>query len=298
MPVYGKNRILHCDHFSMFEIASVLAALFVTFSAFSHEDSAEAQYLGNEGVLVSHGDLKVLFDAFYDNSYETYVLVASPTRSAMMAGIAPYNGVDALIISHVHGDHFSPAPTLAYLRAQSAVHLYGSVQVVDAVLKLAGKQDAELVARLHALKLKPGDAAITLNLGEIEIEAIAIPHSGGARMASVTNLLFRVDLDGFPVVMHMGDSDPIDAEFARQQKFLDRKHTHTAFPPYWFLGLDRGEEILTKRIKPDKVIGIHVPEVALGQGDEWREKAGGDLFTDPGESRGIGKMGSESINFD
>ena len=274
----------------MFRIVSVIAALMVNISVFSHEDSADALYIGNEGVLVSHGDLKVLFDAFYDSSYGTYVLVDSPTQSAMMAGTSPYDGVDALIISHVHGDHFSPAPTLAYLRAQSAVHLYGSAQVVDALVKLVGEADTEIASRLHALNLKPGDASVTLSLGDIEIEAIAVPHSGGARHAAVTNLLFRVGLDDFPVVMHMGDADTIDAEFARQQTFLDRKHTHTAFVPYWFLGLERGEAILDERIKPDKVIGIHVPEAAVGQGDAWRERAGGDLFTDPGEIRKISRL--------
>jgi len=271
----------------MIRIIAVLAVLLLNTSALSHEDFADARYLGNEGVLVSHGGLKVLFDAFYDSSYGTYVLVDTPTRSAMMAGTAPYDGVDALIISHVHGDHFSPAPTLAYLKAQSAVHLYGSTQVVDAVLKLMAKGDAELTSRLHALNLKPGDAPVSFSLGDIEIEAIAIPHSGGARHAAITNLVFRVELDDFPVVMHMGDADPIDAEFSRQQAFFDSKHTHTAFPPYWFLGLESGESILKKRIKPDQVIGIHVPAAAAGQGDAWREKAGGDLFTDPSESREI-----------
>ncbi len=271
----------------MIRIVGALVILLLNNPAFSHEDQADARYLGNEGILVRHGELKVLFDAFYDSSYGTYVLVNTPTRDAMMAGTPPYDGVDALIFSHVHGDHFSPKPTLAYLRAQSAVHLYGSTQVVDALLKLAGPQQAQLAVRLHAVALSPGDSAVKLGLGNIEIEAIAVPHSGGARHAAITNLLFRVDLDGFPVVMHMGDADPIDAEFARQQAFLDRKHTHTAFPPYWFLGLDRGEAILHNRIQPDQVIGIHVPEAAVGDGETWRTRAGGDLFTDPGELRDI-----------
>ena len=41
-------------------------------------------------------------------------------------------------------------------------------------------------------------------------------------------------------------------------------------------------------IKADQTVGIHVPKAAAGNGDEWREKHGGDLFTDPGEKRAIG----------
>ncbi len=34
--------------------------------------------------------------------------------------------------------------------------------------------------------------------------------------------------------------------------------------------------------------GIHVPADSVGDGDAWRKRFGGDLFTDPGERRTVG----------
>ena len=40
-------------------------------TAVSQEHST-VQYLANEGLMVTHGDTKVLFDPLYDNSYGRY----------------------------------------------------------------------------------------------------------------------------------------------------------------------------------------------------------------------------------
>ena len=85
----------------------------IVFRPEGFEVSAGARFLANEAVLISHGDLKVLFDAFYSSSFGTLLLVPEPTVHALMAGEPPYDGIDALFVSHVHGDHFTAAPTLA-----------------------------------------------------------------------------------------------------------------------------------------------------------------------------------------
>ena len=95
----------------------------------AHDVSAEATYLGNEGVLVVRGDTKVLFDAFYTNSYGQYTLVPDEIADAILAGNPPYDGITAIFVSHVHGDHFSAEPAVAYLQAHPGVQLYGTNQV-------------------------------------------------------------------------------------------------------------------------------------------------------------------------
>src|SRR5688500_3375071 len=110
------------------------AALFVLLLAAapaSAHDRAEAKYLGNEGVLVARGDTKVLFDAFYAESFDgRYTLVPTPLEQAMMAGQAPFDGVDAIFISHIHPDHFNSRKTIAYMRAHPDVQLYAGMDVV------------------------------------------------------------------------------------------------------------------------------------------------------------------------
>ncbi len=253
-------------------------------AALAHD--SEALYLGNEGVLVSHGDDKVLFDAFYSEGHGLYVLVPANVREDLIAGRPPYNGIDAVFVSHVHGDHFSPGPTLDYLRAQPAVRLFASRQVIEALTEFAGADDP-VTSRLTAFDLQPGDPPQSATIGEIDIDVVAIPHSGGSRHAHIRNLAFRATLGEWPTVLHLGDAETDEAQFAGLQAHWAERRADVAFPPYWFFGRDSGWQILENHLKADQVIGIHVPAEAAGHGEAWREQAGGDLFTDPGEARRI-----------
>ena len=63
------------------------------------------RYLGNEGVMVSQGDTRVLFDPLFNNSFGQYQLVPDNVRESIFAGAPPFDGVDAGFISHHHDDH-------------------------------------------------------------------------------------------------------------------------------------------------------------------------------------------------
>jgi len=246
-------------------------------------DEARARYLGNEGVLVARGQTKILIDAFYADSYGTYLAVPPEIGDALIDGAAPYDGIDAVFVSHIHGDHFSPAPMLAFLRAQKAVRLYAPQQVVDA-LEDAGLSDA-LRARIVAVDLRPEDAARSLNVGGVAIDVVSLPHAGDR--PDVQNYSWRVTLDGETTIIHFGDAGSVEENFARHKAHFAAKEHDAAFPPYWWYAESSGRDILEKYIKAKQIVGVHVPAAAQGRGDEARAELGGDVFTDPGESRAI-----------
>jgi len=250
-------------------------------------DQSCARYVGNAGVLISSNNTKVLFDAFYTQSFGQYTLVPETTQQALMANKAPYDNVTALFISHVHGDHFSPGPTLEYLRANPDVSLYASRQVVDT---LQGNGD-DITKRLVAFELAAGDPAQSITAGDLSIDVVRIPHSGGERTADIENLAFRVSLSDELTVLHLGDADPNEQLFSIHKDHWRSKKLDIAFPPYWFLSSATGQVILNDWLQPAKTIGVHVPIAAAGNGDAWRSEQGGDLFTDPNEIRAIRKHG-------
>lgn len=252
----------------------------------AHDPAAEATYLGNEGVMVARGETKILFDAFYAESYDQYALVPDDISDAMMAGAKPYDGIDAVFVSHVHGDHFTAEPAIAYLRAQPHVRLYGSQQIHDAIVEAGVAEDDPLMTRVVALDLAPTDPPETIRFDGLDIDVVAIPHAGDR--PDIQNLAWRVALDGATTVMHLGDAGTVVSDFSRHLAHFKARKTHAAFPPYWFFGDQNGDAILNDIIEADQAIGIHVPARAAGNGDEWRTRAGGDLFTDPGETREIG----------
>jgi len=253
--------------------------------------SGEATYLGNEGVMVSNGDVKILFDAFYANGYGQYALVPDPIVEDMLSGSPPFDGVDAIFVSHVHGDHFTASSAIAYLRAQPNVRLYGPTQVIDAFRSAGVTEPDPIYQRLIAIDLAPEDPARTLENSSLGIEVIAIPHAGNR--PNIQNFVWRVTLDGQTTVIHLGDADPNPAHFSRHRTHFEQRSHHAAFPPYWFLSEESGRLIMSEIIRAEQTIGIHVPAEAIGQGPVWRQRLGGDLFTDPGEKRTI-RAGQEA----
>jgi len=255
--------------------------------ALAHDEGSHATYLSNASVMVARGDTKILFDAFYADSYGQYALTPNDIRAALMAGEAPYDGVDAIFVSHVHGDHFTAAPTIAYMRQHKDVMLYGSQQVYDAMRKAATGEAAPVMKRVIAVDMTPTDKARNFVADGIEIDVVSIPHAGNR--PNIQNYAWRVTLDETTTVIHLGDAGPVPADFERHKEHFAARKTHTAFPPYWFVGHDDGEAILKNIIAADQTVGLHVPARAAGNGDQWRTDAGGDLFTDPGETRDIGE---------
>lgn len=275
-------------------LLSLLGLLFLLFTAGvvqaeSPGSSAVASYLANEGLMVVQDETKVVFDPLFRNSYGQYQLLPKPMEEALFAGEPPYDGIDAVFISHHHEDHFSPADILRLLKQQHGIHLYAPAQAVTALRKVAGAEDGPVFDRVTAVDLAYKDTPVTLKMKGLVIEAVRIPHSGWpASRLDVENISWRVTLNESTTVLHMGDADPNDIHFERDAAYWDKRHTNMAFPPYWFFSSTYGPGILENRIKPGHAVGVHVP-VSISKTPSLRppELRHHDLFTQPGEEREI-----------
>lgn len=260
----------------------LLAAASVAFA----QDESSIQYLANEGVMVKHAETSILFDPLFNNSFGQYQLVPSDMRAAIMAGKAPYDGVDAVFISHYHDDHFSAADILQLMRAQASIHLYAPTQAVVAMRELAADSDEHLFERVTGLDLAYGDSPLSIRTENLTIDAAYIPHSGWpTARTDVQNIVFRVVLDDSSTVMHMGDADPRIVHFAADEEYWEEEQVDLALPPYWFFGSEDGREILDSRINIRHSIGIHVPDKYSNPENVPAGLSHYELFTRPGEGR-------------
>lgn len=252
------------------------------------QSSADVQYLANEGVMVSYQDSKILFDPLFDNSYNTYQMVPEATRSAILAGTAPFDMVDAVFISHYHGDHFSASGLLELLRRQTALRLYAPMQAVTAMREVASTADEDSFARVTGLDLMYGDSPIQIKTDDITIDAVHIPHSGWpTARTDVQNIAFRVTLAGESTIVHLGDSDAKLVHFAGDEDYWAEIETDLALPPYWFFLSRDGNEILEDQIGAEQAIGIHAPDSFRNSAEIPADLRGYDFFINPGERRQI-----------
>lgn len=248
-----------------------------------------AQYMANEGLMVVDGETKVVFDPLFRNSYGQYRLLPKDMEKALFAGTPPFDGIDAVFVSHYHGDHFSPVDMLRLLKEQPSIRLYAPTQAVAVLRSVAGKQDEDILDRVTAVELAYKDTPVTLVMEGLIIEAVRIPHSGWPHgRLDVENISWRVTLNETTTVLHMGDADANDVHFERDADYWDKRHTHMAFPPYWFFASSNGRGVLNDRIKPSHSVGVHVP-VSIPKTPSQRPQGlrDVDLFTEPGEKRDI-----------
>ena len=251
--------------------------------------AATAQYLANAAVLVTNGGAKVVFDPLFRNDFGSYERVPDSMERALFAGAPPFDGLDAVFISHYHEDHFSAIDVLRLLEMRTDLRLYAPTQAVAGMREVASARLDAVMGRVNAIALQYRDAPVSLEHGTLLIEAVRVPHSGWpARQQQVENIAFRVTLDAETTVVHLGDADANDAHFAPDAAYWSRRRTDAAFPPYWFFLSEGGRQVLERRIAPTRSIGMHVPADVPGRpADRAAELRGHELFTEPGEVRAI-----------
>lgn len=271
------------------KIYGLITTLLLLANTAAYAQEPTAHYMANEGLMVVHGDTKILFDPLFRNDYGQYLLLPAEMEASLFAGMPPYDDVDAVFVSHHHGDHFSPIDMVRLLREQPGISLYAPNQAVIAMRSESDSSDADIFERVTAVSLEYKDEPVSLNMEGLLIEAVRIPHSGWPTgRLDIENIVWRVTLNDAATVLHMGDADPNDVHFAQDAQYWNRNNPNMAFPPYWFFSSASGREILNNRIKAKRSVGVHVP-VTIPADPLLRpvELRGYDLFTQPGETRTI-----------
>jgi glyoxylase-like metal-dependent hydrolase (beta-lactamase superfamily II) len=254
------------------------AILSLICSCVNAHDTVKATYLGNEAVLVTSDQSKIIFDPLYHNNFDIYQKVPQQILDDLFANKAPYDDIDAIFISHAHGDHFAADLIYRYLNSFPKTQLFAPKQAVDQVIVL--DKEKKLTKQLHAIELAYQDPPKKLNVDGLKIDVVRIPHSGWPNSRTdVSNLLFRVTLDDTVTVIHMGDADPNDVHFFPYDDLWKNTPTHMSFPPYWFYMSTFGPGILENGINTIDSIGIHVPVKVPTE----LINSGQKYFSEPGE---------------
>ncbi len=261
--------------------------LIAAFTFAAAQETSIVQYLANEGVMIAHGETKVLFDPIHNYPNDTYQKVPPAMQEAIYAAQPPYDGVDAVFVSHYHADHFSAPGLTRLLHERPDIHLYAPAQAVAEMRQLGSADDEAVFERVTAFDLEYGDVPVFVRKGDLLIEAVHVPHSGWpTARTDVQNITYRVTLADTSTVVHFGDADARLVHFEKDQTFWDEREVDLALPPYWFLLSDGGREILQDRIYSRHSIGIHVPaKYATDRSAMPEELLGEDLFMQPGEGR-------------
>lgn len=216
-------------------------------------------YIANEGFLVASGEQKVLIDALQRGGIDRYASPPPTTLDELEGARGSFAGVNLILVSHPHRDHFHPASVARHLENNPAAQLISSLQVVEAVRHELASTGA-VAARMNGT-YPEGSGRSIHTVAETRLEVFRLRHEN-RRNYGVQNLglIFVV---GGKKILHIGDAEMTAQNFAPHR--LPEEDLDLAFLPYWYLTSEKGREIVRTYIRPKQVVAMHIEPADLNE---------------------------------
>jgi L-ascorbate metabolism protein UlaG (beta-lactamase superfamily) len=203
-------------------------------------------FTSNAGFLIVCGGKKILIDALYPGD------VASETLALMENARPPFDGVDLVLATHDHYDHFGPASVGRHLEANPKAVFVSTESAVD-MLRVSYPGFGDIEERVVSIQL-PRGASVQETVNGIDLEILNLPH-GPER--NYTNLGFVISL-GDRVLFHTGDSGP---ETMSMDYFLaydlPSRQIDVAFVAHFILQAEEQHPFITEGIQARYLIPMH-----------------------------------------
>ena len=207
------------------------------------------QYVANSGMLVTVSGRKFLIDAPIRDGIDPYATSSADERAKLEGARAPYDNVDAILITHWHDDHFSPEAVAAHLQANPRTMFVSSPQVAE---RLAAVAASVAASRFRTVLPSPGRAH-RLDVGGVPIHVLRLRHNPSRRFPE-QHVGFLIG-DTAPV-LHVGDADPAADNFAVLKTLPP---VDLGLLPFWYLTEQNSRSVVADTIRPRRIVAMHVP---------------------------------------
>jgi len=210
-------------------------------------------YVGNEGVLISDGTKAVLMDGLHRKYDDAYLNPPPEVLSAMETAKAPFDQVRVVLVSHVHGDHFSAESVALHLKNNPKAILVSDAQKIA---DIARQFPDHASVRNQTYEATPEwKERIIFERDGIKVTLLGMKHGSPDRHWWVKNLGHIIEIGGKKLV-HFGDADTALENFASFN--LAAEKIDIAFIPYWFLLTEDGRALVRETIAAKDNIAVHI----------------------------------------
>ena len=209
-------------------------------------------YLANEGIMVTSGDQSVLVDALFRGGVSGYELHEPAELEKIETAKPPYGGVDLVLVTHFHADHFDAGSVARHLANNKNAVLVTSEQVAKEVQKAAA-HIAPIASRIRTRTPDVKDRETDESSG-IRVDVLGLSHGGG-RFEKVRNMGYVIHLGG-KRILHVGDAQIDNACFEPMEQFA--KGVDVACLPHWMVEHPTGVAFVRDVLKPKQLIVFHI----------------------------------------
>jgi len=229
----------------------------------------EITHIANAGFLITSGHHKVLIDAVFgpaadDGAWETYP--PAELLESMVQGEPPFAGIDVILVTHNHRDHFQATIVLELLEQQPLVRLVATEQTMAQL-----QSSDRYVAVADRVSYLPLAESRQISLGGITVTAIPTRHSFAD---PARNNMYLVDLEGARI-FHEGDAERDPAVLSSLG--LGQQQIDIAFLHPWRVLQPDGRDGTIKHLAPSRIVVMHVgTELAAAIQEQLARPAGQD----------------------
>ncbi len=210
-------------------------------------------YIGNEGVIVRGGGAEVAVDALFGDGAPEFSAAPPELVSQLEGALPPFDGVQLLLATHFHPDHFNALAVGSHMAANKNVLFLSSPQTRE--LFAAEYPEFHLLSdRVMEVYPEEGHPDVR-SIGEAEVTSFRLSH-GTVNYGDVQHLGFMVKLGGKRFV-HLGDGI-IHERALRAGGILDHE-IDAAFLPFWFLTYAFGQSFMERHLRARQVFAMHIP---------------------------------------
>jgi L-ascorbate metabolism protein UlaG (beta-lactamase superfamily) len=235
-------------------------ALTVALAAGAGAQSIDVTYIGNAGFMVTAGPHKVLVDAMYDQGWDHYLVPSRSTRGRIKRAEPPFDGVDLILATHWHDDHFDEEIVAEHLRHSPGCTAVVTEQAADL---LKGRRDfAKIESQVRAIAPAWGEV-VDMRVGGIPLMAVGMKHvpypvEGGVDKHRDVQAIGYIVTVGGVNLYHVGDAVlDVDDGFITSSG-IGKRRIDIVFMEYF----DRSSgtvRVIRELIRPYAVVATHIP---------------------------------------
>jgi len=211
-------------------------------------DSRFIVYIANEGVLIETLGKKVVMDGMFRH-LAGYPRPSDAARADMENARSAFAGVDLVLATHHHADHFDAKVAGAHLAANPKATFVSARQVADDLAKGAPRY-SQIASRVLEVTPDMGQRK-DVRVADMGVSVLRLRHG------NTMNVGFLLNLDGIKV-LHLGDSDGTVANFDAFD--LQKEGIDFALAPYWYALDEESRRVIREHIAAKQVIFFHIPE--------------------------------------
>jgi L-ascorbate metabolism protein UlaG (beta-lactamase superfamily) len=219
-------------------------------------------YIANEGFLFSSDGKQVLVDAVFNNGFGLYYTPPGDVIIQERSATAPFDNIEALLLTHNHADHFNPAYVVQHMLNDLTATALVTAQASNQLRQLGGYP--QITNRVITASPSPG-SALTFSIAGIDFKVVSLQHASDPG-GSIQNLGYLFTFSGVRI-FHPGDTAN-DLQ-AYQTLNLAEEHIDLAFCPRWFFDDTQNARAIIDYLHPRTLIVMHAQ---IGESSYYRDR--------------------------